>query len=74
MNYLKKNFPIFLLSESLIFVGISSVNQADAATTTIASLQKEIRNLKSCTNNAFGQISLALTPNSGWYFPPIRCN
>jgi hypothetical protein len=74
MKYLKKNFPIFLLSGSLIFVGVTSINQAEAATATIASLQKEIRSLKSCTNDAFGQISLALNPKSGWYFPPIRCN
>ena len=46
MNYLKKNFPIFLLSGSLIFVGVTSINQAEAATATIASLQKEIVTLK----------------------------
>ena len=46
MNYLKKNFPIFLLSGSLIFAGISFSPSAQGATTTISSLQKEILTLK----------------------------
>ena len=46
MNYLKKNFPIFLLSGSLIFAGISFSPSAQGATATISSLQKEILSLK----------------------------
>jgi hypothetical protein len=46
MNYLKKNFPIFLLSGSLIFAGISLSPSAQGATATISSLQKEILTLK----------------------------
>ena len=46
MNYLKKNFPIFLLSGSLIFGGISFSPSAQGATATISSLQKEILTLK----------------------------
>ena len=46
MNYLKKNFPIYLLSGSLIFAGISFSPSAQGATTTISSLQKEILTLK----------------------------
>jgi hypothetical protein len=80
MNYLKKNFPIFLLSGSLIFAGISLSPSAQSATVTtsslqkqIGSLQREIRSLKSCTNDAFFQISMALNQNSGFRFPPINC-
>ena len=46
MNYLKKNFPVFLLSGSLIFAGISFSPSAQGATATISSLQKEILTLK----------------------------
>lgn len=35
MNYLKKNFPIFLLSGSLIFVGISFSPSAQGAKRTV---------------------------------------
>jgi hypothetical protein len=49
MNYLKKNFPIFLLSGSLIFAGISLSPSAQGATATISSLQKEILTLKKQT-------------------------
>lgn len=46
MNYLKKNFPIFLLSGSLIFAGITFSPSAQGATATISSLQKEVLTLK----------------------------
>ena len=46
MNYLKKNFPVFLLSGSLIFAGITFSPSAQGATATISSLQKEILSLK----------------------------
>jgi len=49
MNYLKKNFPIFLLSGSLIFAGISLSPSAQGTTATISSLQKEILTLKKQT-------------------------
>ena len=46
MNYFKKNFPVFLLSGSLIFAGIAFSPSAQSATATISSLQKEILTLK----------------------------
>lgn len=46
MKYLKKIFPIFLLSGSIIFAGISLSPSAQGATATISSLQKEIVSLK----------------------------
>jgi hypothetical protein len=45
MNYLKKNFPIFLLSGSLIFAGISFSPSAQGATATISSLTKSVNSL-----------------------------
>jgi hypothetical protein len=45
MNYLKKNFPVFLLSGSLIFAGISFSPNAQAATATIGSLTKSVNSL-----------------------------
>ena len=44
MNYLKKIFPVFMLSRSLIFVGVSAGSNAEAATT-ITSLTKTVNSL-----------------------------
>ena len=46
MKYFKKIFPVFLLSGSLIFAGISLSPSAQGATATISSLQKDIVSLK----------------------------
>jgi len=47
---MSKNLPIYVLSASLVFVGIISANQAEGATSTasqIATLQKQVKTLDS---------------------------
>ena len=46
MKYFKKIFPVFLLSGSIIFAGISLSPSAQGATATVSSLQKEIVSIK----------------------------
>ena len=47
---ISKNLPIYLLSASLLFVGVASISQAQGATSTssqILTLQKQVNTLKS---------------------------
>jgi len=66
MNYLKKNFPIFLLSGSLVFAGISYSPSAQSATATISSLQKEILTLKKQTLALRKDMELVRVCGDGW--------
>ena len=66
MNYLKKIFPVLILSGSLIFVGMSAGSNAEAATTIsslnsslntlktkVKSLENKVKELTSCVNKGF---------------------
>jgi hypothetical protein len=72
MNYLKKNFPIFLLSGSLIFVGVFSSNEARGASdpkigtlqrdlsrvkSELAQVKSDLENFKYCANSNFQNVS-----------------
>lgn len=66
MNYLKKIFPVFMLSGSLIFVGISEGSNAQAATT-ISSLNKSLNSLKAKVILLESKVEdLSLCVNDGW--------
>lgn len=56
-----KNLPIYLLSASLLFVGVTSISQAQGATSTssqILALQKQINTLKSEAQNTHDFINI----------------
>lgn len=67
MKYLKRNFPIFLLSGSLILVGIFNSNVASGfGHTPTGKLQKDLRQLQSdfaeykrCVNQNFQTFTYA---------------
>jgi len=51
MNKLKRDLPIYVLSASLVFLGISNISSADAGTVTdahVKNLEKYVRNLDDC--------------------------
>jgi hypothetical protein len=51
MSKLKRDLSIYLLSASLVFLGISiNSNQANAASASNAQLQSQIINLRNCLN------------------------
>lgn len=69
MNYLKKIFPVLILSGSLIFVGMYAGSNAEAATTItsltktvnslsakIKSLQNKVDDLSKCVDDGFKAI------------------
>lgn len=60
MNKFKKDLPVYVLSASLVFVGVTTATQADAHPTDsarIRSLESQLRSLKDCVNRQFTSIS-----------------
>jgi hypothetical protein len=56
-----KNLPIYLLSASLLFVGVTSISQAQGATSTanqILALQKQVNSLKSELQNTHAFVNI----------------
>ena len=75
MLRVNKNLPIYVLSASLIFFGISTANQADAQpsdTSRIRNLENEVRNLKSCLNRQLSSIGF-FSPERDRYIFVNRC-
>ena len=61
---LSRNIPAYLLSGALVFVGVTSVSQADGATSAtkqIQSLQKKIKTLESDLDDLAESIGIANT-------------
>ena len=61
MNRIKRDLPIYVLSASLIFFGVSTATQADAHpsdTSRILFLQNQFNNFKSCVNRQLTSISM----------------
>lgn len=57
-----KNLPIYLLSASLLFVGVTSISQAQGATSTssqIRALQKQVKTLNSDLKASLGLVNFA---------------
>ena len=61
MNRIKRDLPIYVLSASLIFFGVSTATQADAHssdTTKIRNLENQFSTFKSCVNRQLTSISM----------------
>lgn len=57
-----KNLPVYLLSVSLLFVGVTSISQAQGATSTssqILALQKQVKTLNSDLKASLGLVNFA---------------
>ena len=57
-----RNLPIYLLSASLLFIGVTSVSQAQGATSTtsqILALQKQVKSLQSDLKASLGLVNFA---------------
>jgi len=60
MSKFKKDLPIYVLSASLVFFGITTATQADAHPTDsarIRSLETQLSNFKNCVNRQLTNIS-----------------
>ena len=60
MSKFKKDLPIYVLSASLVFFGITTATQADAHpsdTSRIRTLENQFRDFKSCVNRQLTSIS-----------------
>jgi len=67
MNKLKMNLPIYVLSASLVFVGVTSATQANSAPKStyqvtqlryqVTQLQLSLASFKRCANSNFNTIS-----------------
>ena len=60
MTKFKKDLPIYVLSASLVFFGITTATQADAHQTDsarIRSLESQLSNFKRCVNQQLTTIS-----------------
>ena len=60
MSKFKKDLPIYVLSASLVFFGITTATQAGAHPTDssrIRSLETQLSNLKKCVNRELSNIS-----------------
>lgn len=59
---LSRNLPVYVLSGALIFVGVTSVSQADGATSStkqIQTLQSKVKTLETDINDLAEQIGIA---------------
>ena len=60
MSKIKKDLPIYVLSASLVFFGVTTATQADAHPTDssrIRSLERQLSNLKSCINRELSSLA-----------------
>jgi hypothetical protein len=60
MSKFKKDLPIYVLSASLVFFGITTATQADAHSTDtsrIRALESKLNTLKNCVNRQFTTLS-----------------
>ena len=61
MNRIKRDLPIYVLSASLIFFGVSTSTQADAHssdTSKIRALENKFSSFKNCVNQQLISISM----------------
>ena len=61
MSKLKKDLPIYVLSASLVFFGVTTATQADAHPTDssrIRSLESQLSNLRYCINRELSNIGI----------------
>ncbi len=75
MNRIKRDLPIYVLSASLIFFGVSTATQADAHssdTTKIRNLENQFSTFKSCVNRQLASIGF-YEPTRDRYIIVARC-
>jgi len=75
MSKFKKDLPIYALSASLVFFGVTTATQADAHPTDssrIRSLESQISTLRSCLNRQLSQIGFYM-PDRDRYIYVGRC-
>lgn len=61
MSKFKKDLPIYVLSASLVFFGVTTATQADAHPTDssrIRSLENQLSNLRYCINRELSNIGI----------------
>ena len=76
MSKFKKDLPIYVLSASLVFFGITTATQADAHpsdTSRIRALENQFINFKSCVNRQLMSISF-YQPNRDRNIFVLPCN
>lgn len=75
MSKFKKDLPIYVLSASLVFFGVTTATQADAHPTDsskIRSLESQVSALRSCLNRQLSQIGFYM-PDRDQYIFVGRC-
>lgn len=75
MNRIKRDLPIYVLSASLIFFGVSTATQADAHssdTSKIRALENQFSAFKSCVNRQLTNISFYQPSRDSFIFV-TRC-